>query len=134
MAKRGSFVSSESFLLSFPGRIFQVYGYMATHSQLLIRSMKQDSAPTRLDIAFFDVDRVNLPVHMNGFLMGSANKDWIVRISADANLSAGESGCFFVVRGSNYEGYVIASSFEVDESEKEDWGQDRWGIGFVSSR
>jgi len=91
-------------------RRFQVWHYTVGHSRLLLRSPKTETLQTRVDVLFKNVAAINLPTLMDGITVELANED-------TAQAIAGRSGSWslgdrkvFIIRGNNYEGFVVAGS------------------------
>lgn len=47
-------------------RKFRVWKYTVSHSMLLLRSVKSDELPTRIEVLFVDVEHFNIPSNMDG--------------------------------------------------------------------
>ena len=108
-----------------PDRAFRMHAFFQGHSQLLLRAERHagysvPQYPTRIDILFKAVEFVKLPTTMRGFSLstatpgdGSVAEAWLPR-------SFGPGSEVFVVRGSDYEGYVVAAAAYLCEDEVED--------------
>jgi hypothetical protein len=84
------------------GRHFQVWRYTVSHAQLLLRSTRDDSHTTRIDVLFKGVDRVDLPTSFNGLSIEQdgagyrlTGEDWSGFVAAVACLSAEDHGQYF---------------------------------------
>lgn len=94
--------------IRYPGRRFQLWAFSVSHGQLLLRSPRSEAHPTRCEICFKDVVRLDLPALMD---------DVEVEVAAGADVPAfalelGESELWeravYRVRGRGFVGYVVA--------------------------
>ena len=53
-------------------RSFQMWAFTTSHAQLLLRSPKAEGEPTRIDVLFKNVHRLNLPSCMEGLTIEKA--------------------------------------------------------------
>jgi hypothetical protein len=83
-------------------RRFQMWLYAVSHGQLMLRSVKAEGEPRRVDILFKNVRSLNLPTTAegltisridDGFVMGGVN--WTGHIEADACFVAEDEGEYF---------------------------------------
>ncbi|MEV4800215.1 hypothetical protein AB0K18_09365 [Nonomuraea sp. NPDC049421] len=115
------------FAIAYREREFRLWSYVPSHSRLLLRSGRETSGTTRIDIAFGDVSAVSLPVLMDGLTVeqpdAQATHDVAARLGPRAQLDD-----LLILRGHGYHGYVLASLVEVDESDRPLWEPDKWGI------
>jgi hypothetical protein len=81
-------------------RRFQMWLYEVSHSQLLLRSVKNNAHSTRVDILFKSVDSLHLPTTMDGI-----------------TISRRDQG--FAMSGSDWDGHVVAGACFVDEDKGE---------------
>src|SRR6187402_1389007 len=92
------------------GRPFQIWLYSVSHGQLLLRSNRSDVFTTRVDMLFKDVAAMHLPAMFDGLSLAEASADE----ARDLNIQLGTlpvgSRKVFVVRGSNFVGYVVAGA------------------------
>jgi hypothetical protein len=89
-----------------PTRTFQMWRYNVSHSQLLLRSTKDDRVATRIDALFKGVRAVNLPTLMTALEIARSG-------------SARGDGLHYTVRFAGGEGYVVADAVFVVEDERE---------------
>ncbi|MEU4540299.1 hypothetical protein AB0G15_36215 [Streptosporangium sp. NPDC023825] len=115
-------------LLSYPDRRFRLWAYVPTHSNLLIRSGKETSGTTRIDIAFNGVSVVNLPVLMEGLTIERPDPRSARTMDVAGGLDGFSARRLLIVRGVGYEGHIVALKFETDESDKRFPERDKWGI------
>jgi len=81
-------------------RRFQMWKYTVSHKMLLLRSVKGDDHPTRIDVLFVGVSHVVLPTAFDG-----------LRIE--------RSGDDFRLAGSDWEGSVVALNMAHEEDNGE---------------
>jgi hypothetical protein len=98
-------------------RLFEVWSYTVSHRQLLIRSNKSNSFPTRLEVLFKDVSFMSLPPAMNGMSVIKCRK-------LDPKLpaflrSASSSKPWYRIDAEGLVGYVAAGAFVTHEDELE---------------
>src|SRR5688500_16208253 len=104
--------------IRYPGRRFQLWAYTVSHGQLLLRSNRSEAHPTRCEIYFKDVVRLDLPK-----LMDDVEVD--LPPAAEVPAFALELGAYelgdrsvYRVRGRGFVGYVVAGVMLCeDESE-----------------
>ena len=92
---------------SFPGRRFQVWEYRVGHKQLLLRSTKDGSHPTRVEIAFKDVRAMQIPTLIEELSISVAD----AALATDARAQSGgdqASAVVFAISGLGFRGYVVA--------------------------
>lgn len=125
-------------LINFPQRAFRIWLYTVGHQTLLLRSMKTERIPTRVDVLFKPVAWMNLPTGLNGLIVEAANAEQAGAI-IEAARQAGSiieapdtprdpAWRCFVVRGAHYEGYIVATGWDVDEGPYGYNEPDRWGV------
>jgi len=83
-------------------RQFQMWRYDVSHSQLLLRSVKSESSPSRIDVLFKAVVAIDLPTTLHGLRLRregdeySASGDtWSGRVGAGACFAAEDEGEYF---------------------------------------
>ena len=81
-------------------RRFQVWKYTAGHAMLLLRSVKEVHEPTRIDVLFVDVTRIDMPTTLDG-------------------LRIDRTGDHFRLTGSDWSGSVEASNVAIAEDHGE---------------
>lgn len=94
-------------------RRFQIWSYSASHSRLLVRSPRADADPTRVDIMFFGVARMELDTAMDGVS--------ILEDLARAPDRHGEQRRTYRVSSPANDGWVVAESVAVHEDSREWW-------------
>jgi hypothetical protein len=83
-------------------RRFQMWLYEVGHSQLLLRSVKNEDQTTRVDVLFKNVHSIQLPTAMAGMSISRSGqgfalegKDWDGRVDAGACFVAEDDGEYF---------------------------------------
>jgi hypothetical protein len=89
------------------------------HRQLLIRSPKTASLPTRVDILFKNVAAIHIPTTMDALTILEATKQEADAIDLQLGSSTLQGQKVFWVQGSKYAGYVIAGSISWHEDQGE---------------
>jgi hypothetical protein len=90
-------------------RMFQIWKYTVGHSQLLLRSTKSPTSPTRIDVLFKGVTQFHLPTSFAGLSLAEGT-DAEVRQLCILRESPrfGKDVKVFTVKGSDFLGYVAA--------------------------
>src|SRR5580692_3599743 len=104
--------------IDFP-RSFQMWAYTVGHAQLLLRSPKSTDLPTRIDVLFKNVAAVHLPTILDGLTISGATEEEKSELHVQVGLPRLDGRKVFVVRGSNFIGYVIAGVVAWHEDERE---------------
>ena len=104
---------------SFRGRRFELWTYVVSHRQLLLRSNKSEQHAQRCEILFTNVARVDLPTLVDDLDIQLATGE--TTPAAVAHLGALERADrpVYLVRGQNCLGYVVAGSLAVKEDDGE---------------
>jgi hypothetical protein len=89
-------------------RVFQFWAYTVSMGRLLLRSTKSDLFKTRVDVAFQNVQAVQLPTLLPGLVVSEADPFETERIIKATGLLPDEDRKFFSMIGSNFTGYVVA--------------------------
>jgi hypothetical protein len=100
-------------------RDFQVWLYTVSHAQLLLRSTRSSEHGTRVDILFKDVQAVQLPTTLRGLKMVVMSRPDAIETSKRMGVNLRGNHSVFLLRGSNYEGFVIAGGAFTHEDEGE---------------
>ncbi|MFC0112295.1 hypothetical protein [Kibdelosporangium aridum] len=122
-------MSSEK-LIDLPGREFRVWTYAPGHSTLLLRSGKESSGTTRIDVVFMNVGWLNIPIYMNGLVVERPSSVEVSRIVERDKAISGRVKEILIVRGADYRGHLIAGAVEVDESDRAYNEIDKWEVGY----
>jgi len=96
-----------------------VWRYAVGHGQLLLRSTKTPAQPTRIDVLFKNVAALHLPASFDR--LSIAETSGVERANLNLQVSSKEMAerKTFVVRSTNFQGYVIASAVVSHEDEGE---------------
>jgi hypothetical protein len=92
-------------------RRFQMWSYIVSHGQLLLRSTKGDGHDTRVDVLFKNVVHINLPTLLTGLRVTEADPATRNRVLASVT---GRSALpetethVFLVQDANTSGVVVA--------------------------
>jgi hypothetical protein len=100
-------------------RHFQVWEYTVGHRQLLLRSVKATGIPTRIDILFKNVAAIDLRTTLDGLTISEATEDQKINPKLQRDSEIVYKRKVFIVRGSNFEGYVVAGALAWHEDEGE---------------
>jgi hypothetical protein len=94
---------------TFFDRMFQLWAYTVGHGQLLLRSVKSDSAPSRVDLAFKDVVALKLPSFFDQLAVEESSAR---QVALSESLAAGRR--VWILRGTcggaTFEGFVVAGA------------------------
>jgi hypothetical protein len=96
-------------------RIFQVWAYTVSHGQLLLRSTKTETFPTRVEVLFKDVKALQLPTLLDGLVVTEADAESAQRIEAHTGLTGREGAIVYGIRTSRGVGHVVAGALFTDE-------------------
>jgi len=100
-------------------RRFLIWVYTVSHSELLLRSTKTSDLVTRIDVFFKNVAAIHLPTILDGLAVSEATDIERVELHLQIDPSRLEGRKVFVVRGSNFTGYVVAGVMAWHEDEQE---------------
>lgn len=98
-------------------RRFQMWEYSVGHSQLLLRSVKDQKNPTRVDVYFKGVAALNMPTLFHGLQVSEVGEDQWRSLKVDFGALDLIEQKFFKVTGDGWQGWVVAyvvSSHEDD--------------------
>jgi hypothetical protein len=98
-------------------RPFQIWLYSVTHSQLLLRSNRSNEQTTRVDILFKDIAAMELPTVFDGLSAATASEAETFGLDIQLGSKPIQDRNVFVVRGSNFVGYVVAGAVFWHEDE-----------------
>lgn len=101
-------------LLNFQ-RPFKIWVYSVSRSQLLLRSVKSDDFPTRIDILFGGVASINIPTEFFGL---SLVEEVISKEVPSIGTSVLDSRKVYRLSGDSYEGSLVAFTCTWHEDEK----------------
>jgi len=100
-------------------RHFQVWSFTVSHGQLLLRSTKAADQSTRIDVLFKNVLTIHLPTSFDGLSIFEASESEKTEIKFQIGAKGITDRKIFIVRGSNFQGYVIAGAVASHEDEGE---------------
>jgi hypothetical protein len=80
------------------------------HGQLLLRSTKTPSQPTRIDVLFKNVAALHLPASFEGLSISEASEVEKDSLNLQLNSKGMRERKAFIVRSTNFLGYVIAGA------------------------
>jgi hypothetical protein len=98
-------------------RHFQMWRYLVSHSQLLLRSAKTNTERARIDLLFKNVSVINLAATLDGIAINLVEPEVIAIPSILADVSRGRKVYQIITHG--FSGYVVAGSFIFHEDEGE---------------
>jgi hypothetical protein len=81
-----------------------LWTYTLSIGRLLLRSTKSDQFETRVDVAFQNVQAIQLPMLLPGLLVSEADPAGTERIIKETGLLPDDDGKFFSMLGSNSPG------------------------------
>lgn len=89
-------------------RVFQLWAFTVSMGRLLLRSTKSDQFQTRVDVAFQNVQAIQLPTLLSGLVVLEADVAETARIIQETGLLPDDDRTFFSMVSSNSTGYVVA--------------------------
>jgi len=99
-------------------RTFQLWRAVVGHNQLLLRSTKSESEPTRIEILFKPVRALELRTVLDGLRIRLANPDEAEQIAIKSG-DPGNWATFFVLESDTWSGYVVAETMVSAEDDGE---------------
>jgi hypothetical protein len=107
------------YIVDQPHRVFQMWQYGVGMKRLLIRSTKNDTFASRIDVLFQNVKAMKVPTLLHGLVVVEADPDQVVRISKETGLLPDRETIIFSVRSPAYDGYIVAGVCVQAEDEGE---------------
>lgn len=106
------------------GRVVEWNVYFKGHSQLLLRAPRHSGPlatayPTRVDILFKGVQFVKLPTTMRGLSISLADARAAATIENEMGRRPQPGDSIFLVRGTDFSGYVVAAAVFFSEDDDE---------------
>jgi hypothetical protein len=89
-------------------RDFQLWRAVVGHSQLLFRSTKTESEPTRIDVLFKPVAALKLPTLLHGLRIRNADAGEADEIRREVDQAPTQDSKVFILESGAFEGYVVA--------------------------
>lgn len=109
-------------------RPFNVYDYLISHGQLLIRSDKNKGFDDNIDIIFFSTDYIQIPTYMRGLSLRKIPKPTGPIIGLPDNLQSSDD--IYQVESERQKHYVVAGFVRIFSNQL-DLGQS--SLGFEES-
>jgi len=90
-------------------RDFQIWEYLVSHGQLLLRSTKNNEQSTQVDVLFKDIAFIQMPTTFSGLRI--LRSEWSQVSPSDSLGKLGSVGRYpYLVSGSNWTGLVVAGA------------------------
>lgn len=105
-------------LVDRPERRFQLWDYTVGMARLLLRSTKNETFTTRIDVLFQNVKAMQLPTSLDGLVVTEADDELAKRIASETGILREESH-FFAIETARGVGYVVAGVMVSREDEGE---------------
>ncbi|EFH84942.1 hypothetical protein [Ktedonobacter racemifer] len=122
-------------LIDYPQRYFELWNYTPTFNQLLFLanpSMSPSSGDTcplpRIDVLFWSVAYLQLPADFMGLTMDLALPEQVDSVCQLLGGSLPSRYHVYRLRGKEYEGYVVAGGYAVDESARPFDEPSKWDL------
>lgn len=115
-------------ILDQPRRSFQVWRYSVSHGLLMLRSNMDGDFRTRIDLLFGDVYWIKIPTLLRGVRIREASEGEVNAIARSCRFETKEWRRGYLLSGSDYDGYVIAASLDLDEGRYEEHDLDKWEL------
>jgi hypothetical protein len=101
-------------------RLFQLWSYTVSHSELLFRSTKSPEFGTRIDVFFKGVSEFHLPTTLHGLSITEGSDSDIQKIcGVRRSLSLDRGEKLFMVQGADFTGHITALRVACHEDEGE---------------
>jgi hypothetical protein len=100
-------------------RVFQVWAYTVGMGRLLLRSTKNETFATRVDVLFQNVKAMKLPTVLDGLVVTVAVAGAVSEITDATGLLPDDQTVFFALDSSTGRGYVVAGVVAAAEDESE---------------
>lgn len=104
----------------FPDRRFQIWLYTVGHRQLLIRSVRTDNDPRRIDVLFSNVSVISMPTWPDGMRirkLSADSGDLAGYVEAGVALKSEAGDSHFLLEGDGWRGFISCGSIAVAEDE-----------------
>ena len=98
-------------------RTFQVWSYIVSHKQLIIRSPKSERFATRIDVLFKGVSHIDLDTEFNGLIISTADPASVDFLRT--GMYAHDEVKIFRLECNRNSGYVTAVTCILCEDDKE---------------
>ena len=91
-------------------RTFQVWRYLASHRQLLLRSVKTADAQSQVDVLFKNVIALKAPTHLESLRIVELAGAAAAQAREETSELEGPNHKVYALEGAGYAGYVIAGA------------------------
>ncbi|GCE09846.1 hypothetical protein [Dictyobacter aurantiacus] len=118
-------------LIDYPQRYFELWGYTPSFNQLLFQgnpSRSPDSKGIRIDVVFWSVLYVQLPAEFMGLTMDYALPEQVDTIYQSSGYSSFTQYHVYRLWGKEYEGYIVAMGYDVDENTRPSNEPSKWDL------
>ena len=105
-------------LVDRPERIFQLWAFSVGMKRMLLRSTKNATFPTRIDVYFQGVDVLQIPTLLDGLVVTDADHELAERIERETGILPDDRR-FFAVETAGRIGYIVAAVMVSEEDEGE---------------
>ena len=89
-------------------RKFKVWLFLLGHSQLLLRSTKDEHHPTQVDVLFKDVGLMQIPVYFSKLIISEMNEKDFQLLGLSTGSLPPIDQKFFRLEGDNWQGVIVA--------------------------
>ncbi len=89
-------------------RKFQVWLYSVSHSQLLLRSTKDEHNSTQIDVLFKNVDLMQIPTYFSKLIISEMSEKDFRSLDLATGLLPPIDQKYFRLEGDNWHGVVVA--------------------------
>lgn len=96
-------------------RSFKIWRYNVSHRQLLLRSTKENDAPTRVDILFKDVIAIKLHTELLGLTIRRISPAEVDSFANEMKGLISDRRTLFSIESARCSGYVLAGQMEQAE-------------------
>lgn len=107
------------YIIDHQERFFRFWYYSVSHSDLLLRSTKNEKFLTRIDVFFKAVKAIRLPTNLEGLVVRQVQGSEADAVIRDSGVE-GKDSKVYLLEGTGYSGYVVAGIVAINEDEG-DW-------------
>ena len=117
MTTRSSDPEGSRIVLDLPDRLFVVWRYSVSHGQLLLRSVRTEESPTRVDVLLKNVNHMRLPTSLPGLRIEERALEVTDDLPEVVRAETADAKAYWL-SGRGYQRCVIASTCEsVEDTE-----------------
>jgi hypothetical protein len=109
-------------------RTFQVWGATVSHDSVLLRSVKTEAEPTRIDILCKPVHAMKIRALMQGLRVREADSREAAGVAQDIGEELADYHRVFVVESGDFRGYLVAGVMVASEDLGEYYDPDQFGM------